>query len=330
MKEAFETETRRWDFLPEAEPFEAPAACGRRRPRGARSRSRRACASSRRCATGWDELLGHLALLVQWCGLWRDMLFASFAHYAVERLGMAPRTVEQRTALERRLYSLPALRAALRDGRVSYEKARIVAAHADERTVDALIVRAQGMPCIALRRELEAEAEARSPAQMCSARDLDVRVPRHVLLLVAAALHAARAGAGHWLGARGGPRAGRRALHRDLGGEGARPEDPRAEGHRARRGLVPGAGLQPAGRPRRTTSCSAPMAAATTSRTSRAPAPYAARGIRRIMPTVGLCRPRSSGQGDRALRRGIIRELPRRPGASPAAGIGVVRRAVER
>jgi hypothetical protein len=67
-------------------------------------------------------------------GLWRDMEFASFAHYVAERLGMAPRTVEQRVWLERRLYSLPALREAMRDGRLSYEKARLVAGCADDTT----------------------------------------------------------------------------------------------------------------------------------------------------------------------------------------------------
>jgi hypothetical protein len=42
---------------------------------------------------------------------------ASFAHYCAERLGMAARTVEQRVWLERRLYALPPLRRALREGR---------------------------------------------------------------------------------------------------------------------------------------------------------------------------------------------------------------------
>ena len=40
---------------------------------------------------------------------------------------MGARTVEQRIWLERRLYALPALREAMREGRITYEKARLVA-----------------------------------------------------------------------------------------------------------------------------------------------------------------------------------------------------------
>ncbi|WP_242394213.1 HNH endonuclease signature motif containing protein [Anaeromyxobacter oryzisoli] len=126
----------------------------------------------------WDELVGHLAMLVLNVGLWRDMGFATFGHYCAERLGMAERTVAQRAALERRLYALPALRQALRDGRVSYEQARLVVraagASTDEDTVEALIAHAEASTCIAFRRELEdelaarADFEARAAAQMCA------------------------------------------------------------------------------------------------------------------------------------------------------------------
>jgi 5-methylcytosine-specific restriction endonuclease McrA len=125
----------------------------------------------------WDELVGHLAMLVLNVGLWRDMGFATFGHYCAERLGMAERTVAQRAALERRLYALPALRQALREGRVSYEQARLVARAAgsstDEDTVEALIAHAEGSTCIAFRRELEDELAAQAElnaraAQMCA------------------------------------------------------------------------------------------------------------------------------------------------------------------
>ncbi len=66
----------------------------------------------------WDELFGRLALLLKGLGLWRDLGFASFSHYAVERLGMAGRTVSQRAWLERRLLYLPELRKALSRPRV--------------------------------------------------------------------------------------------------------------------------------------------------------------------------------------------------------------------
>ena len=151
LKAWLEEETQRWDFIRSFDPAPRPApdreAAGGglavdpvaiepvldlarldadlRRLRDLRAR--------------WDDLLGHLAMLLRQLGLWRDMQFVSFGHYCAERLGMSERAVSQRVALERRLYELPALRTALRDGRVTYEKARIVAAHADEQTLDAWI-----------------------------------------------------------------------------------------------------------------------------------------------------------------------------------------------
>jgi hypothetical protein len=76
---------------------------------------------------GWDELLGHLCLLLVNTGLWRDMQFKDLEHYARERLGMSGRAVEQRAWLERRMWELPAIRQAMRAGRLGYAKARLVA-----------------------------------------------------------------------------------------------------------------------------------------------------------------------------------------------------------
>ncbi|ABS28620.1 HNH endonuclease [Anaeromyxobacter sp. Fw109-5] len=143
----------------------------------------------------WDELLGHLGLLVSTLALWRDMKFQSFAHYCQERLGMGARTVQQRVALERRLYELPPLREAMRAGRVSYEKARIVAEQADDKTVEEWLRRAEGTTCIALRRESETEREV----QMCARGELDLRMPRRVASLLEAAVRAARAASDRWL-----------------------------------------------------------------------------------------------------------------------------------
>jgi hypothetical protein len=145
--------------------------------------------------TRWDELLGHVAMLLQWTGLWRDMRFASFGHYCSERLGMAERTVAQRTALERRLHALPKLRAALREGRISYEKVRLIASVADEASLEGWIVEAERSTCIALRREIDAREEA----QMCAHRSFALRVPRSVGVLVAAAFRAAREAEGRWI-----------------------------------------------------------------------------------------------------------------------------------
>ena len=104
---------------------------------------------------GWDELVGHLALLVVNTGLWRDMQFESVDHYATERLGMSGRAMEQRAWLERRMWELPAIRQAMRAGRIGYEKARLVARCPDEAFVEAWISMAEGMTCIALKRAIE-------------------------------------------------------------------------------------------------------------------------------------------------------------------------------
>jgi hypothetical protein len=108
---------------------------------------------------------------------------------------MAERTVGQRIWLERRLYELPALREAMRDGRLSYEKARLVAQVAEDWSVEACIARAEKMTCIALRRELEAQDEA----QMCARGVVELPVPERVLGILGEAFRAARAVAGRWL-----------------------------------------------------------------------------------------------------------------------------------
>jgi hypothetical protein len=123
------------------------------------------------------------------------MQFLDFGHYCAERLGLSERAVSQRASLERRLYELPALRAAMRDGRLTYEKARIVAAAADERTLDGWIERARRLPCIALAREVEAREEA----QTCARGELSLRLPARVASLLQAALRSARAASGGFL-----------------------------------------------------------------------------------------------------------------------------------
>ncbi len=143
----------------------------------------------------WDELLGHLAMLLRMHGLWRDMQFLSFGHYCEERLGMSGRAVEQRVALEQRFYWLPDLRDAMRCGRVSYEKARIIANCATEATLAAWLDRAARLTCIALSRE----AAAQTDAQLCAAGAYDLRLPVRVAILLHEALRAARQSAGRWI-----------------------------------------------------------------------------------------------------------------------------------
>jgi hypothetical protein len=192
LKAFLEEETERWALLGAVAPAPAPeVADARGDPWRLDGELRRLSAMRDR----WDELVGHLALLVRTLGLWRDMQYASFGHYCAERLGMGARTVEQRAWLERRLHELPALRQAMRDGRLSYEKARVVAGCADEGTVGGWIERAEAVTCIALRREVEASAEA----QACARGSLALRLPRRVHLLLMAAFRAARRGEERWL-----------------------------------------------------------------------------------------------------------------------------------
>jgi len=208
-KEGLEREMNRWDFLEAVAPVEAPVAEGggtaaeSADPRQIDARLRELAAMRDR----WDALLGHLAMLMKNVGLWRDAGFASFNHYCVERLGMATRTVEQRAALARRLHALPGLREAMEAGRVSYEKARIVARVADDATVEAWIRRAETSTCIELRREIDASDDT----QMCARGELTLRVPRQVRVVVDAAVRAARKAEGRWIGA--GECLGRVAQH---------------------------------------------------------------------------------------------------------------------
>jgi len=101
----------------------------------------------------------------------------------------------------------------MREGRVSYEKARLVARVADDRSAEEWIRNAEGKTCIALRREVAAreEAEAR---QLCASRKLDLRMPRRVVLLVGRP-SGRQEGGGEVARTRGLPRSGGRALHRD-------------------------------------------------------------------------------------------------------------------
>jgi hypothetical protein len=83
----------------------------------------------------------------------------------------------------------------MRDGRISYEKARLIAWQADDETAHQWIERAEGTTCIALRREIEAKEEA----QMWTSGWYDVRAPRHTVELFAAVCRAAQRAAGEAL-----------------------------------------------------------------------------------------------------------------------------------
>ena len=128
-------------------------------------------------------------------GLWRDAKFADFGHYCSQRLGLSQRAVEQRIWLERKLYELPELRSAMREGRVSYEKARIVAGAASGNTLARWIARAEQATCVELRRE----AQAAEKTQMCERGEFRARVPGRMVGLLGDLIGAARAAAGRWM-----------------------------------------------------------------------------------------------------------------------------------
>jgi hypothetical protein len=188
LKEALERETGRWAALEEAEPVPAPEVDDEHAPRVIDARLRELSEMRRR----WDDLVGQLAHAIRAQGLWSDLGFASFEHYCTERLGLSARTVEQRTWLEGRLRRMPRLREALVSGRVSYEKARIVAGVAEEGSLDRWIRRAEKATCI----ELHREASSHEVRQTCARGQVAVRVPRHVAFLLQETFWAARRAVG--------------------------------------------------------------------------------------------------------------------------------------
>jgi len=139
-----------------------------------------------------DELLGRACLLVRRFGSWHRLGFLCFDEWTAERLGLAPSTVRQRIALERRMQALPELRDALRSRRLSYEQARLVARVARPSDVAERIEEAAARTCIEYRRELEGEEQR----QMWRAGELRAVVPDEVDSLLADAIRAARACSG--------------------------------------------------------------------------------------------------------------------------------------
>ncbi len=143
----------------------------------------------------WDDELGRVALIFKSSRAWGPLRFASFGHYCEEALGMSERAVAQRVSLERSLQRMPLLRTALQEKRITYEKARVLARHAQPASLPGLIDKAASMTCVALRRDLEAKEEA----QMCARNTISVWMTVRVAEVVKAAFRAARALAKRWL-----------------------------------------------------------------------------------------------------------------------------------
>ena len=195
LREWLEREYDRWSYLHSADPVPAPDAGVDDWDRAHRIHERLLeLASMRR---GWDELVGHLSMLLINTGLWRDMKFLDVDHYATERLGMSGRAIEQRAWLERRLWDFPALRRAMREGRLGYEQARLVARCSSPAFIEAWIAKAERRKVVELARAVEADEEA----QMCARREWAVRLPADVHQVFNAACRAVRAAAQEWIGA---------------------------------------------------------------------------------------------------------------------------------
>jgi hypothetical protein len=94
--------------------------------------------------------------------------------------------VEQRVALEEKVWKSPALQQARRQ-KVPYEKLRLLAKLKEEE-IASWIPRAKGLTCIELRRRLEGDRER----QMRASRRIELSLPRRVALVVAAAIRAIR------------------------------------------------------------------------------------------------------------------------------------------
>jgi hypothetical protein len=191
LEEMLEEESDRWSYLSRPRDVPAPRATFDELAPAEEIDAHLRELAARRDA--WDELLGYCAHVVRRSGLWRIAGFASFAHYCTERLGLGARSVEQRAALERRIWQVPALREA-RDGGLGYEKVRLLSRLTD-REIRAWVPRAAALTCVELR---DALAE-RDDAQMRAARVLRTPLPVGTALLLRAAFRAVRAVEGRLL-----------------------------------------------------------------------------------------------------------------------------------
>src|SRR5438445_8483843 len=193
LKKLLEEQNRQWADLTVVQPLKAPESCEKIDPWRIDAELKGHLEKRRR----WDEVFGHVATIFKRSRTWEPLGFASFGHYCQERLGMAERTVMQRIALEHSLRRIPLLRRALREKRISYEQARIIARHAAPEEVQGWIEKAETMTCVALRRAMQ----EKDGAQMCARGTFSAWMTVSVAEVVKAAFRAARAAAKRWLSA---------------------------------------------------------------------------------------------------------------------------------
>ncbi|HET7752387.1 MAG TPA: HNH endonuclease [Anaeromyxobacteraceae bacterium] len=181
---ALERETERWAILPVVGGIPAPDLGLDELATAQEIDARLRELAGRRA--GLDDVIGWCAHAIRRSGVPTILGFATFRQYVEERLGLPPRAVEQREALERRLWASPALREARRQ-KVSYEKLRVLS-RLPERDIRSLTPRARALTCIELRRRVEGERER----QMRAAKTLAVSMPRRIAALLAAAVREVR------------------------------------------------------------------------------------------------------------------------------------------
>jgi hypothetical protein len=103
-----------------------------------------------------DLALGQLAETFWKADGWRRLGYATETQYARERLGASLSSIKAKRGLARRTETLPPLGAAVANGELGYEAARLVAAVATPETVDDWIARAAKRTVRFLREEVDA------------------------------------------------------------------------------------------------------------------------------------------------------------------------------
>lgn len=190
-KAILEGETERWSMLPTAPALRFPEF--RFELTASAEDIDRTLREVARLWRGWDGMVGHYANAIRRSGAHRLLGYASFRHFCEERLGLPARTVETRAKLEDQIWRSRALQEGRRQ-RLGYEKLRALT-KLPETDVLAWLPRAHALTAVALRRSVAEERER----QMRVRRKIVVPLPRRIAVVLAAAIEAARARAGHVL-----------------------------------------------------------------------------------------------------------------------------------
>jgi len=124
---------------------------------------------------------------------WERLGFPTRERYCRERLGISPRTMRHKAGLEWDLRGLPALRAALEQGRLNFTQARLIARRATPFDVEHRIEQAAATTV----QELQDEDLEERERQIRDAGLVEVRAPEDVLPLILDAIACAKLVAAH-------------------------------------------------------------------------------------------------------------------------------------